>query len=318
MKSTGEVMSIVRIIEEALNKAIRSLDIGKFGFEDTAFTRDNLANPTDEGFYQIYTALKEGTSVNEINNITKIDKLFLYKIKNIVDLEKEINSENITSHELLLKAKHMGFSDKQLAKLTDKSEAEIGKLRKELDITPVYKMVDTCAAEFEAKTPYYYSTYEDENEAKDSDNRKFIILGAGPICIDQGIEFDYCCVHSSLALKEEGIETIVINNNLETISIDYDISSKLYFEPLTFEDVMNVIETEKPEGVVVQFGGQTSINLAVPLAKQEVKIMGTPHESIDHVEDRELFTKVLEKLHMLLLIPLKKHMKPQLELVFQS
>ncbi len=296
MKSTGEVMSIGRTIEEALHKAIRSLDIGKFGFEDTPFTRDNLANPTDERFYQIYTALKEGTSVNEINNITRIDKFFLYKIKNIVDFEKEINPKSINDHEILLKAKRMGFSDKQLAMLSDKSEADIRNLREKLDITPVYKMVDTCAAEFEAKTPYYYSTYEDENEAKVSSKRKIVILGAGPIRIGQGIEFDYCCVHSSLALKEEGVETIVINNNPETVSTDYDISSKLYFEPLTFEDVMNVIEIEKPEGVIVQFGGQTSINLAVPLAKEGVKIMGTPHESIDRVEDRELFTQVLEKL----------------------
>jgi carbamoyl-phosphate synthase large subunit len=296
MKSTGEVMSIGRTIEESLHKAIRSLDIGRYGFEEVSYTRDDLANPTDERMFQVYTSLKQGTSINEIHHITQIDKFFLYKILNIIDFERKITEESIQNPELLHKAKRMGFSDRQIAVLTDKDESTIRKMRKDKGIIPTYKMVDTCAAEFEAKTPYYYSTYEMEDEVKVSDNRKIAIIGAGPIRIGQGIEFDYCCVHASLALKNEGIETIVINNNPETVSTDYDISSKLYFEPLTLEDVMGIIDKEKPEGVVVQFGGQTSINLAVPLAEEGVKIMGTPHESIDRVEDREQFTKVLEKL----------------------
>ena len=190
----------------------------------------------------------------------------------------------------------MGFSDKKLAEISGFSEEEIRNMRKENDILPTYKMVDTCAAEFEAKTPYYYGTYEQFDEVEVSDNKKVIILGAGPIRIGQGIEFDYCCVHGAMALKDEGVETIVINNNPETVSTDYDISNKLYFEPLTFEDVMGIIDKEKPYGVVVQFGGQTSINLAVPLAEEGVRILGTPHESIDRVEDRERFTRVLEHL----------------------
>jgi carbamoyl-phosphate synthase large subunit len=296
MKSTGEVMSIGRTIEESLHKAIRSLDIGRYGFEEVSYTRDDLANPTDERIFQVYTSLKQGTSINEIHHITQIDKFFLYKILNIIDFERKITEESIQNPELLYKAKRMGFSDRQIAILTDKDESTIRKMRTDKGIIPTYKMVDTCAAEFEAKTPYYYSTYEMEDEVKVSNNRKIAIIGAGPIRIGQGIEFDYCCVHASLALKNVGIETIVINNNPETVSTDYDISSKLYFEPLTLEDVMGIIEKEKPEGVVVQFGGQTSINIAVPLAEEGVKIMGTPHESIDRVEDREQFTQVLEKL----------------------
>jgi carbamoyl-phosphate synthase large subunit len=296
MKSTGEVMSIGRTIEESLHKAIRSLDIGRYGFEEVSYTRDDLANPTDERIFQVYTSLKQGTSINEIHHITQIDKFFLYKILNIIDFERKITEESIQNPELLHKAKRMGFSDRQIAILTDKDESTIRKMRTDKGIIPTYKMVDTCAAEFEAKTPYYYSTYEMEDEVKVSNNRKIAIIGAGPIRIGQGIEFDYCCVHASIALKNVGIETIVINNNPETVSTDYDISSKLYFEPLTLEDVMGIIEKEKPEGVVVQFGGQTSINLAVPLAEEGVKIMGTPHESIDRVEDREQFTQVLEKL----------------------
>ncbi len=296
MKSTGEVMAIGRTIEQSLHKAIRSLDIGRYGFEEVSFTRDDLANPTDERMFQVYTALKQGTSVNEIHHITQIDKFFLYKILNIVNFEKQLNAESIQDPKLMHKAKKMGFADAELAVITGMEESEIRKLRKDAGIVPTYKMVDTCAAEFEAKTPYYYGTYDLEDEVPVSNERKIAIIGAGPIRIGQGIEFDYCCVHASLALKDQGIETIVINNNPETVSTDYDISSKLYFEPLTLEDVMGIIDKEKPEGVVVQFGGQTSINLAVPLAEEGVKIMGTPHESIDRVEDREQFTQVLEKL----------------------
>lgn len=296
MKSTGEVMSIGRTIEESLHKAIRSLDIGRYGFEEVAFTRNELANPTDERIFQVYTALKQGMSVEEIHHITRIDKFFLHKILNIIDFEEKVSSESLKDPTIMGEAKRMGFSDRILAQMAGIDEDEIRQYRREMGITPSYKMVDTCAAEFEAETPYYYSTYEFEDEVAVSDNKKVIIIGAGPIRIGQGIEFDYCCVHSALALKEEGIETIIINNNPETVSTDYDISDKLYFEPLTLEDVMAIVEKEKPQGVVVQFGGQTSINLAVPLANQGVKILGTPHESIDRVEDRERFTRVLNQL----------------------
>ena len=298
MKSTGEVMSIGRTIEESLHKAIRSLDIGRFGFDNVDYDKEALEKATDDRIFQVYTALKSGVSVQEIKNITKIDEFFLYKLVNIIDFENKIDKDSIKDTLTLRKAKRMGFSDKKLSEITEFSEKEIRNLREEKRIIPTYKMVDTCAAEFEAKTPYYYGTYEQFDEVEVSDDKKVIILGAGPIRIGQGIEFDYCCVHGAMALKEVGIETIVINNNPETVSTDYDISNKLYFEPLTFEDVMSIINKEKPYGVVVQFGGQTSINLAVPLANEGVKILGTPHESIDRVEDRERFTRVLERLNI--------------------
>jgi len=302
MKSTGEVMSIGRTIEEALHKAIRSLDIGRNGFEEVDFNTDDLKNPNDERLFQLYSALKMGMPVSKLQSITNIDDFFLNKIKNIVDFEEEISVDSLNDKEqqskLLKKAKNMGFSNKTIAELIGSTENEISQTMDDNDVFPSYKMVDTCGGEFVAKTPYYYSSYDEGDELEVSKNRKIVILGAGPIRIGQGIEFDYCCVHSSLALKDEGIETIVINNNPETVSTDYDISDKLFFEPLTFEDVMAIINREKPEGVVVQFGGQTSINLAVPLANAGVKILGTPYESIDRVEDRERFTKVLEKLNI--------------------
>lgn len=296
MKSTGEVMSIGRTLEESLHKAIRSLDIGRYGFDEVQYTKKDLIEASDNRLFQVYTALKSGATVEEIQEITKIDPFFLYKIVNIIEFEKEIQGKNLFDDGLLRNAKRMGFSDRKLSELTGLNEKNIRKNRVENDIIPSYKMVDTCAAEFEAKTPYYYGTYEDEDEVVVSNKKKVIIIGAGPIRIGQGIEFDYCCVHAAMALKDEGIETIIINNNPETVSTDYDISSKLYFEPLTLEDVMGIIDKENPEGVVVQFGGQTSINLAVPLAKEGVKILGTPHESIDRVEDRERFTRVLNRL----------------------
>lgn len=298
MKSTGEVMAIGRTIEEALHKAVRSLDIGLNGFEELDFSRDDLINPTDERIFQIYTALKTGMNVNDLFKLCNIDIFFLNKIKNIVDFEDELVS-NLDNKDSLLKAlkkaKSMGFSDSTLEKLL---KLDINELRMGNSIKPSFKMVDTCAAEFEAKTPYYYSSYDKGNEVNSSNKRKIIIIGAGPIRIGQGIEFDYCCVHSSLALKEEGIETIIINNNPETVSTDYDISDKLYFESLTFEDVIEIINKEKPEGVIVQFGGQTSINLAVPLANAGIKILGTNYESIDSSENREKFSEVLNNLNI--------------------
>jgi carbamoyl-phosphate synthase large subunit len=301
MQSTGEVMAIGRTIEESLHKAIRSLDIGKYGFEEVPYTDDLLRNATDERIFHLYTALKSGREINEIHDITQIDRFFLYKIQSIVDFEAYLNSldpEEILKHDILIKAKRMGFSDAILSQITGYKEKDIRDHRRETGIIPTYKMVDTCAAEFEAKTPYYYGTYEGEDEVAVSKNKKVVIIGAGPIRIGQGIEFDYCCVHASLALKEEGIETIIINNNPETVSTDYDISNKLYFEPLTLEDVMSIMDKEKPDGVVVQFGGQTSINLAVPLAEEGIQILGTAHESIDRVEDRERFTEVLDLLEI--------------------
>jgi carbamoyl-phosphate synthase large subunit len=299
MQSTGEVMAIGRTIEESLHKAIRSLDIGKLGFEEIPYTDDLLKNATDERIFHLYTALKSGREIDEIHDITQIDRFFLYKIQNIIDFEtylRGLEPKDVLEPEVLIKAKRMGFSDAILSQITEFPEKSIRDHRRKTGIIPTYKMVDTCAAEFEAKTPYYYGTYEGEDEVTVSDNKKVVIIGAGPIRIGQGIEFDYCCVHASMALKDEGIETIIINNNPETVSTDYDISNKLYFEPLTLEDVMSIMDKEKPDGVVVQFGGQTSINLAVPLAEEGIQILGTAHESIDRVEDRERFTEVLNLL----------------------
>ena len=298
MKATGEVMAIGRTFEEAIQKAIRSLDMGHDGLEYVEYTEDDLANPTDERLFQLYSAIKDGMDLDKIQKLTNIDKFFLYKIRNIVNFENEVTEEKLNDADFLRKAKQMGCSNKRLAALSNQTEEYIRNLLNRFNIKQSYKMVDTCAAEFEAKTPYYYSTYDSGNELKSSNKKKIVILGAGPIRIGQGIEFDYCCVHSSLALKDEGIETILINNNPETVSTDYDISDKLFFEPITFEDVMGIIDQEKPDGVIVQFGGQTSINLAVPLANAGVKILGTPYESIDGVEDRELFAKLLNKLHI--------------------
>ncbi|MBE6511439.1 MAG: carbamoyl-phosphate synthase large subunit [Methanobrevibacter millerae] len=298
MKATGEVMAIGRTFEEAFQKALRSLDMGFDGFEYVEYTEDDLTHPTDIIYFQIYSAIKDGMDLDKIQKLTNIDKFFLYKIRNIVNFENEVTADKLDDELYLRKAKQIGCSNKRLAELSGQTEEYIRNLLSRYNIAQSYKMVDTCAAEFEAKTPYYYSSYDVGNELTSTTKKKVVILGAGPIRIGQGIEFDYCCVHSSLALKEDGIETILINNNPETVSTDYDISDKLFFEPITFEDVMGVIEQEKPDGVIVQFGGQTSINLAVPLANAGVKILGTPYESIDRVEDRELFAELLEKLHI--------------------
>lgn len=298
MKATGEVMAIGRTFEEAIQKAIRSLDIGLHGFEYYEYTEDDLINPTDERLFQLYSALKDGMSVPELFKLANIDEFFLYKIKNIVDFEEKITKKSIQDKDFLLEAKKLGFSNFTIAKIAGLEEADVKALLDKFGIKPSYKKVDTCAGEFEAKESYYYSTYDEHNEIVNSENKKILIIGAGPIRIGQGIEFDYCCVHSSLALKEAGIETILVNNNPETVSTDYDVSDQLFFEPLTFEDVMGIIEQEDIEGVIVQFGGQTSINLSVPLAKAGVKILGTPYESIDRVEDRERFTQVLNELNI--------------------
>ncbi len=310
MKSVGEVMAIGRTFEEALQKALRSLEIRRFGIGSDGRDKDptmehiikRLTSPHPSRIFYIRYGLAKGLSVEEIAKLTRIDKWFIQKIKNILDFENELRdlARRYTIHDLpveyILRAKKWGFSDVQLAFIFKTTELEVRKRRKEVGVKAVYKMVDTCAAEFEAKTPYYYSTYEDENEAVRTDRKKIIILGAGPNRIGQGIEFDYTCVHGVLSLKEDGYETIMVNNNPETVSTDYDTSDRLYFEPITFEDVLNIYENEEPEGVIVQFGGQTPLNIAVPLEKAGVKILGTSPDSIDIAEDRERFSELLEKL----------------------
>ncbi len=307
MKSTGEVMAIGRTFEEALQKALRSLDIDKdfgAGYENWSETelKRLLEIPTDERIFAIYEALKRGIfSINAISELSCIDPFFINKIAKIVQMETKLKAN---LRENMIKAKRMGFTDERIASLTGRSNEEISDYRREEGLLPTYKMVDTCAAEFEAKTPYFYSSYEQECELKPSTRKKVLIIGAGPIRIGQGIEFDYCTVHAVKALKEEGIEAHIINNNPETVSTDYDISDKLFFEPLTFEDVMNVIEKENYDGVMVQFGGQTSINLAVPLKKElerlgaKTIIMGTDPENMDIAEDRGRFSKFLLRLQI--------------------
>ncbi len=294
MKSTGEVMAIGRTFEEAVQKAIRSLDtrIPKLGARDA---EQHLMPPTDLRMFAIIQLLREGRTVAEIAEKTGINRWFLRKLKNIADFEKTISNSPI-SPDLLRAAKRLGFSDAQIGSLKGIPESEIRRMRKEHGIIPTYKMVDTVAGEFEAKTPYFYSTYESENEAKPLEGKKVAILGSGPIRIGQGIEFDYCTVHASFALREMGIKSIVINNNPETVSTDFDISDRLYFEPLTFEDVMNVLENEGLETpALVQYGGQTSINLAVKL-DGKAKILGTHMKGIDIAEDRELFRTLAQEL----------------------
>ena len=299
MKATGEVMAIERSFEASLLKAIRSLEIGLIHLEMPELKvlsddeiKDRIKRIDDERLFVIVEAIRRGVTIDYINDITKMDKWFLHKLTNIVKMEEALKNEELTPA-LLLKAKKMGFADPVIGKLVGKDAFEIRAMRKENNILPAYKIVDTCAAEFEAATPYYYSTYEKEDEVAVTDKKKVVVLGSGPIRIGQGVEFDYCSVHSVWALREMGYETIIINNNPETVSTDFDISDKLYFEPLTLEDVLNVIDKEQPEGVIVQFGGQTAINLAGPLAKCGVKILGSSVDSIDRAEDRERFEQLL-------------------------
>ncbi|MDR3561067.1 MAG: carbamoyl-phosphate synthase large subunit [Negativicutes bacterium] len=302
MKATGEVMAIDRSFEGALHKAVRSLEIGlhrlhipEIAALDTAAVRHNLTLANDERLFVVAEALRRGVTVDEIREITGIDRWFLRKIANIIRMEERLTKEELTL-DLLADAKKLNFADRSIAELTGRAADDLRSLRKANGIVPCYKMVDTCAAEFEALTPYYYSTYAQEDEVKTTKRRKVLVLGSGPIRIGQGIEFDYCSVHSVWALREMGIESIIINNNPETVSTDFDTSDRLYFEPLTIEDVLNVIDKEQPEGVIVQFGGQTAINLAEPLARAGVKIIGTSVDDIDRAEDREKFDVLLEGL----------------------
>jgi len=304
MKSVGEVMSIGRTFKESLHKAIRSLEIDSYGFEtvtdDIEEIREKIRIPNAARLWYIADGLRLGMEIEEIFGLSKIDPWFLHNIKQIIDLENQIKEFNIDSipEELVKKAKEYGFSDIYLSGLIKCSEVEFAEKRKSIGINPVYKMVDTCAAEFEAFTPYLYSTYEYDDESIPTDKKKVIILGGGPNRIGQGIEFDYCCVHASFALKEEGYESIIINCNPETVSTDYDTSDRLYFEPLTLEDTLAVINREKPEGVIVQFGGQTPLKLAIPLEERGVKILGTSPENIDLAEDRERFRDLILKLNL--------------------
>ncbi len=309
MKATGEVMAIGRTFEESMHKAIRSLEIGTHRLElkdpeylDEATLESRLAKADDERMFLLADALRRGYSVQKLQDLTKIDWWFLHKFEGMVAFEKTIQESEFTL-EILYKAKRMGFSDRSIAELrrlanltTFTNEHDIRSHRKANDIVPVYKMVDTCSAEFEASTPYYYSTYEQENEVTESSKEKVLVLGSGPIRIGQGIEFDYSTVHAVWAIQDAGYEAVIINNNPETVSTDFNTSDRLYFEPLFFEDVMNVIEQENPIGVIVQFGGQTAINLAAPLQKAGVKILGSSLESIDTAEDRKKFEALLKRL----------------------
>lgn len=352
MKSVGEALSIGRTFKESLQKAIRSLEIGSYGFEEIEANiteiKARLKTPNAERLWYIAQAMRNGMSTREIYELTWIDPWFLNNIRQIIEMEEKIKSyaegikkaESISlapyliPKELLLKAKEDGFSDRRIAELLDVTEADIRHLRKENGMRTVYKMVDTCAAEFAAFTPYMYSTYEKpfyqfrssgvqecgslktnsstprlsnsltpelfiECEANPTNRKKVIILGSGPNRIGQGIEFDYCCVHAVFALKELGYETIMVNCNPETVSTDYDTADRLYFEPLTIEDVLNIIGVEKPEGIIVQFGGQTPLKLAVPLEREGVKILGTSPDSIDRAEDRKRFKELLHKLDLM-------------------
>jgi len=344
MKSVGETMAIGRTFKEALQKGLRSLEIGRYGLgadgkdgvldtltslrEEQADNgeslkskiREKLQIPRAERLFYLKYAFQIGIEREEVAELTGIDPWFLHNIEEIIEMEKGINSylqsqgfqdlrdkgplfssyksKASLPRDLLLKAKQFGFSDIQLAHLLGVDEDAIRKLRKDQGIGAVFKLVDTCAAEFEAYTPYYYSTYEEEDESRRTDQKKIIILGGGPNRIGQGIEFDYCCVHASFALKELGYETIMVNSNPETVSTDYDTSSKLYFEPLTLEDVLTIVEKEKPDGVIVQFGGQTPLNLAVPLEKAKAPIIGTSPDNIDRAENRGRFKALLKKLNL--------------------
>ena len=298
MKSVGEAMAIGRTFKEALQKALRSLEIKRFGLIGDGADKDvdlqtlrlKLAIPNAERIFYIGQAFAKGASIDEVFDLTKVDKWFLRNLAEVVAEQKCLATKT------LLRNKKLGFSDRQIAMADGADELKVRAKRIAEKVTPTYRLVDTCAAEFEAYTPYYYSTYGDENERRESGKRKVMILGGGPNRIGQGIEFDYCCVHAAFALRELGFETIMVNSNPETVSTDYDTSDKLYFEPLTLEDVLNIYEQEKPDGVVVQFGGQTPLNLANGLKAAGVPIFGTQPESIEIAEDRKLFAAMLEKL----------------------
>src|SRR3989338_3657836 len=322
MKSVGETMAIGRTFKEAFQKGMRGLEVKKAGWEQNGpmsadGLRRALAVPTAERVFQLKSAFRAGLSVEEIAALTKIDPWFLQQMREIVDLERFLqsqqsaiparpslhgaggsNQQSAEAEELLWKAKQYGFSDQQLAKCWGTTESAVRERRKQLGVLPSYYLVDTCAAEFEAYTPYYYSTYDAEDESRPSTQKKIMILGGGPNRIGQGIEFDYRWVHAAFALKAIGYETIMVNSNPETVSPDYDTSDKLYFEPLTLEDVLNIVEREQPDGVIVQFGGQTPLKLALSLERAGVKIIGTSPDSIDLAEDSQRFKQLVDRLRI--------------------
>jgi carbamoyl-phosphate synthase large subunit len=300
MKSVGEVMAIGRTFKEALQKAVRSLEQDRWGLAlavaDLDELRQKIRIPNADRCFAIGEAYRRGLSTRELYELSAIDPWFLENIRQIVEYEPVIAAAGLADAAILRQAKQMGFSDVRLAQLVGATEGQVRHARVEAGIQPVYKMVDTCAAEFEAHTPYLYSTYEEEDEAPPTPREKVIILGSGPNRIGQGIEFDYACVHAAFALKDAGVEAIMVNCNPETVSTDYDTSDRLYFEPLTFEDVMNIVERERPRGVIVQFGGQTPLKLVVPLERAGVPILGTPPDAIDRAEDRQRFADLLDRL----------------------
>ena len=305
MKSVGEVMAIGRTFQQALQKAMRGLEIGVDGLNQMTTDREviekELGEPGSERIWYVGDAFAQGFTIEEVHSLTKIDPWFLAQVKEIVDIELQLDTMTLgdLDAETLRTLKEKGYSDRRLGYLLETTEHEIRKLRYSLGVRPVYKRVDTCAAEFSTQTAYLYSTYEDECEAQPTDRKKIIVLGGGPNRIGQGIEFDYCCVHASFALREDGFETIMVNCNPETVSTDYDTSDRLYFEPVTLEDVLEIVELEKPVGVIVQYGGQTPLKLARALEAAGVPIIGTSPDSIDIAEDRERFQKLLTRLGLL-------------------
>ena len=304
MKSVGEVMAMGRTFQESFQKALRGLEVGVDGLNQKTTDRERieeeLGEPGPERIWYVGDAFAQGFSIDEVHQLTRIDPWFLVQIKEIVDLELALDKMTLADldAESLRGLKRKGFSDRRLAYLLETTEAEIRKLRHSLNVRPVYKRVDTCAAEFATSTSYFYSTYEEECEANPTDRKKVMVLGGGPNRIGQGIEFDYCCVHAAMALREDGFETIMVNCNPETVSTDYDTSDRLYFEPLTLEDVLEIVDKEKPIGVIVQYGGQTPLKLAKALEAAGVPIVGTSPESIDIAEDRERFQKLLVRLEL--------------------
>ncbi|MGH8809415.1 MAG: carbamoyl-phosphate synthase large subunit, partial [Noviherbaspirillum sp.] len=302
MKSVGEVMAIGRTFQESFQKALRGLEVGVDGMNEKTTDRETieeqLGEPGPERIWYVGDAFAQGFSLEEVHQLTHIDPWFLVQIKEIVDIELWLEKQTLDSLDkaTLFKLKQKGFADRRLAKLLKTTDKAVREKRRELNVRPVYKRVDTCAAEFATKTAYMYSTYEEECESHPTDKKKIMVLGGGPNRIGQGIEFDYCCVHAALAMREDGYETIMVNCNPETVSTDYDTSDRLYFEPLTLEDVLEIVDKEKPYGVIVQYGGQTPLKLALDLEANGVPIVGTSPDMIDAAEDRERFQKLLQDL----------------------
>jgi carbamoyl-phosphate synthase large subunit len=308
MKSVGEVMAIGRTFREALGKAIRSLETGRAGFDmplpadvgsDIEELGRRIAESGPDRMFELAQALRLGMSVEEAHRLSRIDPWFIEQLKSVVDAEEALAGRAApTDAAAWRELKQLGLSDRRIAALIESSEDDVRRAREAAGVVPVYKRVDTCAAEFEAHTPYLYSTYEEESEARPTARKKVVILGSGPNRIGQGIEFDYCCVHAVMALRADGYEAIMVNCNPETVSTDYDTSDRLYFEPLTLEDVLAICRVEQPLGVVVQFGGQTPLKLAVPLERAGITLLGTSADAIDRAEDRERFGQLLRKLDL--------------------